>query len=98
MVGVNLTNMPMPNDRCGILELSLHSLVNLLHLPKDVKFFKVRQSWEQEQRGVFEVLVASPILEKTLPGQDYPWVRCTIHNEFCNQDEISHIVRGEIGN
>ena len=70
----------------------------MIKLPDDVKFLKVRQSWEQERRGTFEILVEAPNLNEVLPGNPYPGLRCTIHNEFCKEHEITHIVRGEICN
>lgn len=82
--------------RLGTLEISLSMLRQILKLPEGTEFLKVRQSWEQEQRGVFEVLVDSPKLHETTPGNTFPWINCTIHTEFCKQDEVTHIVRSEI--
>jgi len=82
----------------GLLKISLDVLRILLKLPPDVKFTKVRQSWEQERTGDFEVLVEAPNLEETLPGNDYPFVRCTLAADFCTVDEVTHIVGGTIEN
>lgn len=82
----------------GILEISLAVLKKILKLPQDATFLKVRQSWEQEKRGVFEVLVSAPNLKKIYPGEALPWVRCSINTEFCKQDEIVHIVGSTIEN
>jgi len=82
--------------KAGILIISLPLIKHILKLPNDVKFLKVRQNWEQEQRGIFEVLVEAPNLFETLEGDSFPWVKCTIHNDFCREDEISHIIRSEI--
>ena len=82
----------------GILEINFTVLKQILRLPQDAMLLKVRQSWEQEKRGVFEVLVSAPNLQETLPGDALPWVRCRINTEFCKQDEIVHIVGSTIEN
>jgi len=84
--------------KAGVVEISLEVLRDVLKLPKEVKLVKVRQDWEQFDRRVFEVLVESESLQDVIPGNKYPWLRCTLHAEFCRADEITHIVRTEIEN
>ena len=80
----------------AIIHCSLPLIQKLLKLPEDVKLIRVRQTWEQQETGQFEILVEAPTLPETHPGQVYPWADVIIHTEFCREDEISHIVKGEI--
>lgn len=82
----------------GIVQISLGVLKHILKLPEEVKLLKVRQSWEQEREGKFEVLVESPNLLPTLRDNKYPWVTIKLETEFCREDEITHIVRGSVEN
>ena len=82
----------------GVLEINLGVLRSLLKLPEGTRLLRVRQSWEQEHAGSFEVLVESPELTETLPGHKYPWIRCMIYTEFCSQDEVTHITKSELSN
>jgi hypothetical protein len=84
--------------RLGILVVSLKILPALLHLPDDVKFIRVRQTGEQEQQGTFEILVEAPNLDIVSESQMLPLIKCTIHKEFCDMEERSHIVSGEVSN
>ena len=82
----------------GLLKISLDVLRTTLNLPPDVKFTKVRQSWDQERTGDFEVLVESPNLQETLAGNEYPFVKCTLEAKFCPVDVVMHIIGGKIEN
>ena len=78
------------------IEVNLNLLRIFLKLPEHVKFLAVRQKWEQEKAGKFEILVESPDLKKVPPYDRIPWAQCVLHHEFCREDEITHIDRGEL--
>lgn len=89
------TQMP---SKIGLLEVNLDFLAQLIRLPDNAKFLKVRQSWEQEQSGRFEILIESPDLKDTHESLPIPWAKVILFNEFCLADEKIHIVRSEVGN
>jgi hypothetical protein len=80
------------------LEVSLAAFRLLMKLPDDVKLLKVRQTWEQERAGKFDILVEGPDLQEVSDGEVIPWGKCTMHAEFCKADEVYHIVRSEVEN
>ena len=88
----------MPSQKVAIIEVSLPMLAQFLRLPSNVNFLKVRQTWEQERAGKFEILVEAPNLQEVHPGNAFPWGKCVMHMEFCKSDEILHIARSEVEN
>lgn len=88
----------MAPQKVVIVEVGMQMLARILRLPPDVKFLKVRQTWEQEQNGKFEVLVQAPNLEEVHEGQAFPWGKCVLEMEFCKADEILHLARSHVEN
>ena len=78
-------------NHIGVLEVNFKMLEKFLGFPVTTKMLKVRQSWEQERSGVFEILVEDQKLSSVLEGDAIPWVRGTLTAEFCTQDEITHL-------
>ena len=85
-------------NHIGTLRVSLRFLHTFLKLPAEVKLLRVRQTWEQEQEGVFEILVESPALDGVLEGNQIPWLKATMTAEFCTKDEITHLKDCKIEN
>ena len=85
-------------NHIGILQVSFGVLHTFLKFPAEAKMLRVRQSWEQEQRGEFEILVESPALNGVLEGNKIPWIKATLTAEFCTQDEIVHLKDCKIEN
>lgn len=75
----------------GVLQVSFNVLEKFMGCPPDIKFLRVRQSWEQERQGVFEVLVEAPSLQEVPEGNKIPWIRGVLTAQFCTQDEITHL-------
>ena len=85
-------------NNIGTLQVSLRFLHTFLKLPAATKLLRVRQTWEQEQEGMFEILVESPALDSVMKGNAIPWVKATLTAEFCTQDEITHLKECKIEN
>lgn len=80
----------------GIIKVNLEALRRDLKFPDEVKFKAVRQTWEQEEEGTFELLVSAPNISETAPGEVFPWIRAEMKLGFCEVDEITHIKASRI--
>ena len=78
------------------VQFSLELLRKFLHLPDDVRLTKVEQSYTDLQAGRFSVIVEGPSLPIVGVGQPVPWGYITIHNQWCDAEERTHIERGEV--
>jgi hypothetical protein len=65
--------------KVGIVQVSLSVLHEFLKLPSTTKLLRVRQSWEDEQHNLFELMVEDPALDDVPEYQAIPWVSITIN-------------------
>lgn len=75
---------------------SLKLLKEFLRLPGDVQFTKVTQNYQQLRDGSFSLIVESENLPPILTRHSIPWGSIVLHTEWCNVEERTHLVRGEV--
>lgn len=78
------------------VQISLDLLRQWLRLPETVKFTKVSQSYQDLHDGRFSLIVEGEDLPPIREGNSIPWGRVTLYTEWCNNEERTHITRGEI--
>jgi len=78
------------------VRINLAYLARLMKLPPHIKLTKVRQDWIMERSGSFEVLVESPELKEVPEYSKIPDAEIWQHYDFCREDEVSHLVKGEV--
>jgi len=71
--------MSKHEPKLGIVQVKLETLRDILKLPKHTKLLRVRQDWEQERRGEFDLLVESKELNKVPEHSPIPWVQIHCH-------------------
>ncbi len=68
--------------KAAIVRVSLTALENTLGLSKiDIKIIKVRQTWEEEQAGRFEMLIEGDSLKMVSEGDLIPEVMLEMTTE-----------------
>lgn len=78
------------------VQISLDVLHNLLHLPKSMQFTKVSQTYQELMAGRFSLVVEGEDLPVITLGNSIPWGKIILHNEWCNSEERTHLVSGEV--
>ena len=81
-----------------IVRASVPWFNEFLKLPKEIKVIRIRQTWEQELSGGFEVLLEGDPLPEVPEGGAIPEGSIITHSEYCPACEKHHVVRSEIGN
>lgn len=82
----------MMNRRLVLVEVSMQFLRDILKLPPEVKIVRVAQTWDDERRQVFKIVVESPSLKEVPEVQEVPYGMIEIRSEFCPDHEHSCIV------
>ena len=73
--------------RQAIVNISLAAIKEILKLPPETKLLRVRQDWENEKKGMFQVLIESPNLYEIPEGGTFPETTIEIHSDFCTSHE-----------
>lgn len=79
-----------------ILGINLAVLRDILELPKNIKLARVRQSWEQEQMEIFEILVEGDDLPEVKEGHPFPFAVCELERNFCEAGNHHYIKKGAL--
>ena len=76
--------------KAGIVRVSLTALEQTLGLSKiGIKISRVRQTWEEERDGRFEILIEGDSLKEVIEGQPIPEVMLGMTTE-------AHLIKTEI--
>ncbi len=76
--------------KAAIVRVSLTALESTLGLSKiGIKISRVRQTWEEEQAGRFEILIEGDILKEVIEGGEFPEVMLEMTTE-------AHLIKTEI--
>ena len=83
-------------NKLAVIKVTLILLKNIMSLPNDIKITRLRQSWEQERDGVFEMLAEGESLPEVMEGQAIPEARIIVHLNYCDKCNRSVIGSSEV--
>ena len=83
-------------DKLGVISISFETLRQLLKLPPDVQLVRVLPADNTYEPYNIRLVVTAHDLPLVCAGSVIPDVTVLVHTEFCREDEISHIVKGEL--
>ena len=76
--------------KAAIVRVSLTVLEQILGLSKiDIKISRVRQTWEEEQAGRFEILIEGDSLKEVIECGEFPEVMLEMTTE-------AHLIKTEV--
>ena len=80
----------------ALVNISLAVLKEILKLPPETRLLRVRQDWEHERQGAFQVLVESPELHEIPEGEVFPETTIEIHSDFCPSHELGCVMGSRV--
>lgn len=74
---------------------TLRVLEDLLKLG-NIKITRIRQNWEQEVSGQFEMLLESADFDEVPENSKFPEATIMIHSEYCRHCNNNRVVKSEL--